>query len=73
MIGVRNPNKNQPSPWGVDDGLAKCVQVWVNELRLTDFVDDGGSAAIAQMQVQAADFGSFSLSGNYSGVNWGGC
>lgn len=72
MIGVRNPSKNQPSPWvATDDGLAKCVQVWVNELRLTDFVDDGGSAAIAQMQVQAADFGSFSLSGNYSGVNWG--
>lgn len=70
MIGVRNPSKSQPSPWS-DDGLAKCVQVWINELRLTDFVDDGGSAAIAQMQVQAADFGSFSLSGNYSGVNWG--
>ncbi|MDR0802107.1 cell surface protein SprA [Fluviicola sp.] len=70
MIGVRNPRKNDPKPWP-DDGLAKCVQVWVNELRLSDFVDDGGSAAIAQMQVQAADFGSFSLSGNYSGVNWG--
>lgn len=70
MIGVRNPKKNDPKPWA-DDGLAKCVQVWVNELRLSDFVDDGGSAAIAQMQVQAADFGSFSISGNYSGVNWG--
>ncbi|WP_343747178.1 cell surface protein SprA [Fluviicola sp.] len=70
MIGVRNPRKNDPKPWP-DDGLAKCVQVWVNELRLSDFVDDGGSAAVAQMQVQAADFGSFSLSGNYSGVNWG--
>lgn len=70
MIGVRNPKKDTPKPWS-DDGLAKCVQVWVNELRLTDFVDDGGSAAIAQLQVQAADFGSFTLSGNYSGVNWG--
>lgn len=70
MIGVRNPGKNDPKPWS-DDGLAKCVEVWVNELRLTDFVDEGGSAAIAQMQVQAADFGSFSLSGNYSGINWG--
>ncbi|AEA43823.1 cell surface protein SprA [Fluviicola taffensis] len=70
MIGVRNPGINDPKPWA-DDGLTKCVQVWINELRLSDFVDDGGSAAIAQMQVQAADFGSFSLSGNYSGVNWG--
>lgn len=70
MIGVRNPRNNGQHPWN-DDGLSKCVQVWVNELRLTDFVDEGGSAAIAQMQVQAADFGSFTLSGNYSGVNWG--
>jgi cell surface protein SprA len=70
MIGVRNPSVNDATPWA-DDGLSKCVQVWINELRLSDFVDDGGSAAIAQMQVQAADFGSFSLSGNYSGVNWG--
>jgi len=40
-------------------------------LRLTDFVSDGGSAAIAQMQVQMADFANISASGNYSGINWG--
>lgn len=69
MVGIRNPNKNgNPLP---DDGLAKCVEVWVNELRLTDFVDDGGSAAVAQMQLQAADFANVSMSGNYSGINWG--
>jgi len=70
MIGIRNPGKNDPKPWA-DDGLAKCVEVWVNELRLTDFVDEGGSAAIAQMQLQAADFANVSMSGNYSGINWG--
>jgi len=70
MIGVRNPSQTGTDPWP-DDGLPKCAQIWVNELRLTDFVDDGGSAAIAQLQVQAADFGSMSLSGNYSGINWG--
>jgi cell surface protein SprA len=70
MIGIRNPSTSDPNPWS-DDGLAKCVQVWVNELRLTDFVDDGGSAAVAQMQIQAADFANISMSGNYSGVNWG--
>lgn len=69
MIGIRNPNKNGNS-WP-DDGLAKCVEVWANELRLTDFVDDGGSAAVAQMQLQAADFANVSMSGNYSGINWG--
>ncbi len=70
MIGVRNPSKNAADPWS-DDGLAKCVEVWVNELRLTDFVDDGGSAAVAQLQLQAADFANVSMSSNYSGINWG--
>ena len=71
MIGIRNPDKDNPSPWPGDDGLSKCVQVWVNELRLTDFVDDGGSAAVAQMQIQAADFANVTMSGRYSGINWG--
>jgi cell surface protein SprA len=38
---------------------------------LTDFVSEGGSAAVAQMQVQLADFANVSASGNYSGINWG--
>jgi cell surface protein SprA len=74
MIGVRNPAKNQINPWpegGVDDGSPECAIIWVNELRLTDFTSEGGSAAVAQAQVQAADFGNVSMSGNYSGVNWG--
>ncbi len=70
MIGVRNPNDATNIMWG-DDGLAKCAQLWVNELRLTDFVDDGGSAAVAQMQIQMADFANINMSGNYSGINWG--
>lgn len=70
MIGVRNPSKSAQTLWN-DDGLAKCAQVWLNELRLSDFVDDGGSAAVAQMQLQAADFANVTMSGNYSGVNWG--
>ena len=57
MIGVRNPDKDSHNldNWD-DDGDAKCAIVWVNELRLTDFVSEGGSAAVAQMQVQFADF-----------------
>lgn len=70
MIGVRNPHVNKDTPWA-DDGLAKCVNVWVNELRLTDFVSEGGSAATAQMQVQLADFANVNMSGGYSGINWG--
>jgi len=72
MIGVRNPHKNSHDidTWN-EDGLEKCVIVWVNELRLTDFVSEGGSAATASMRVQLADFANINMSGNYSGINWG--
>ena len=70
MIGVRNPSQQESTPWP-DDGMAKCVTVWVNELRLTDFVSEGGSAAVAQAQLQMADFANVAVSGNYSGINWG--
>lgn len=72
MIGVRNPHKksHKLESWR-EDGLPKCANIWVNELRLTDFVTDGGSAAVAQMRLQAADFANINMSGNYSGINWG--
>ena len=72
MIGVRNPKQGAQNlgEWN-DDGSPKCAIIWVNELRLTDFVSEGGSAAVAQMQVQLADFANVSMSGNYSGINWG--
>lgn len=72
MVGVRNPKSDDHmyDSW-TEDGQAKCAIVWINELRLTDFVSEGGSAAIAQMQVQLADFANVKMSGNYSGTNWG--
>ena len=72
MIGIRNPAKNGENPWKPDDGLAKCGQVWVNELRLTEFQNEGGSAALARAQLQIADFGNIQFAGTYSGTNWGG-
>lgn len=72
MVGVRNPSKSSPDNiWTPDDGDAECAIVWINELRLTDFVSDGGSAAVGQAQLQLADFATVSASGNYSGINWG--
>ncbi|MDX2359255.1 MAG: cell surface protein SprA [Crocinitomicaceae bacterium] len=72
MIGIRNPHTNSHSmdEW-TEDSQPKCAIVWVNELRLTDFVTEGGSAAVAQMQVQLADFASVTMSGTYKGINWG--
>lgn len=69
MIGVRNPSKNKNTL--PDDGLEKCAEVWVNELRMTNFKQKGGYAATAQVNVQMADFGNVSISGNYSTPDWG--
>lgn len=62
MIGIRNPKKIGSTD--ADDGKPKCGQVWVNELRLSDFDERGGWAANARVTAKLADFGSVSLSGN---------
>lgn len=58
MIGIRNPKDN--------GGLSKCVEVWVNELRLTDFVNQGGWATTGSIQAKLADLGQVSLAATYS-------
>jgi cell surface protein SprA len=69
MIGVRNPKKLTPQ--STDDGLAKCAEVWVNELRLTGFDNSGGEAATGRVTAKLADFAQVSLSGKYTSVGWG--
>jgi hypothetical protein len=61
MIGIRNPSQSLSTM--DDDGLVKSAEVWVNELRLTDFVEGGGWAARAKAELQLADFATVSLSG----------
>lgn len=58
MIGIRNPKDN--------GGLPKCVEVWVNELRLTDFVNQGGWATTGSIQAKLADLGQVSIASTYS-------
>ena len=61
MIGIRNPSRsNNPD----DDGLQKSVIVWLNELRLTNFNDQGGWAANARVAAKLADLGSVTLAGS---------
>jgi len=69
MIGVRNPKKTSFS--SNDDGLEKCGQIWVNELRLTDFDEYGGWAANGRLTARVADFGNVTLSGNMSTTGFG--
>lgn len=52
MIGVRN-----------NSGKVKSAEVWVNELRLSDYQEHGGWAANTDVQVQLSDWGSFNARG----------
>ncbi len=68
MIGIRNKKK---VTGGNDDGLSKCAEVWVNELRLTNFDEYGGWAATGRVTAKLADFGTVTLAGNISTPGWG--
>ena len=69
MLGVRNRRSGANNL--DDDGLPKCAEVWVNELRLSDFNNNGGWAATARASAQIADLGTANLSGSYSTPGWG--
>ena len=69
MIGIRNPKAIPGNP--NDDGLEKCVEVWVNELRVTDFDENGGWAANTVISADLADFGNVVLAGNVSTAGFG--
>jgi cell surface protein SprA len=69
MIGVRNPIKTRnPS---TDDGTPKWCEVWINELRLSDFIENGGWAANAHLQARLADLGTVDMVGQTSTPGWG--
>ncbi len=63
MVGVRNPKDAETN--------SHCVELWVNELRLTEFKNQGGEAATAQVQAKLADLGMVSLAGTYKTPYWG--
>jgi cell surface protein SprA len=64
MIGIRNPKKTAANP--EDDGENKCAEIWVNELRLSDFNKQSGWATTARVSTNLADLGNFTVSGIYS-------
>ncbi len=70
MIGIRNPKKTHNNP--EDDGLSKSAEIWVNELRLYDFNDEGGWAANARVNANLADLGNITLAGFMSTPGFGG-
>ncbi|HVV54955.1 MAG TPA: cell surface protein SprA, partial [Mucilaginibacter sp.] len=70
MLGVRNPYKGN-SATGMDDGLDKSGIVWFDELRLTDFDEQGGWAATGRMDAKLADFATLTVSGSRTTVGFG--
>lgn len=69
MIGIRNPKKTTFN--SNDDGESKCAEIWVNELRLTDFNSKSGLAATGRIKTDLADLGNVTLSGLYSTPGYG--
>jgi cell surface protein SprA len=70
MIGVRNPRRTFHTPQ--DDGRPKSAEVWVNELRLYEFDDQGGWAATGRLNASLADLGNVTLAGFISTPGFGG-
>lgn len=65
MVGIRN-KKGQ-----VNTG-PRSVEVWLNELRLTDFDQDGGWAANARITTRLADLGTVTMAGRKRTAGFGG-
>lgn len=61
MIGVRNKSKD-----------TKSAEVWVNELRLTEFNEEGGWAANASLNLALSDLGTVNLAGRIETAGFGG-
>jgi len=61
MIGVRNNTTKE-----------KSIEVWVNELRLSGFKEEGGWAALGSAVLGLSDLGSITASGRYESSGFGG-
>ncbi|MFT4203453.1 MAG: cell surface protein SprA [Chitinophagaceae bacterium] len=61
LIGIENPNTSE----------ALSAEMWVDELRLSDIDNSGGWAALGRVDMQLADLGTLSISGNTYSAGWG--
>lgn len=60
MIGVRNNSRT-----------LKSAEIWVNELRMTDFDEEGGWAAQGNLNINLSDIGSVSFTGRKETIGFG--
>ena len=61
MIGVRN-----------NSARTNSIEVWVNELRMQDYNNEGGWAAQGNLNVQLSDIGSVNMTGHMETAGFGG-
>ncbi|AKD05502.1 gliding motility-like protein [Pontibacter korlensis] len=66
MIGIRNPSDVNA------DSRPHSACIWVNELRVTDFVNRTGWASTARLNAKLADFANVTATGGYTTVGFGG-
>jgi cell surface protein SprA len=69
MLGVLNPKKSNQNTG--DDGLAKCSEVWFDEMRMAGTHDQAGYAAAGKVALQLADLGNVNLSGSMHTAGYG--
>ena len=61
LLGVENTNAI----------AGACAEVWVNELRLSSLDESGGWAALGRVDINLADLGTLSISGNTHSTGFG--
>ncbi|NCC99564.1 MAG: cell surface protein SprA [Bacteroidia bacterium] len=61
MIGIRNGSR-----------IVKSGEIWVDELLLTDFDENGGVAALASLDIALSDFITLSAAGRLETIGFGG-
>ena len=62
MIGVRNANSHEE----------RCAEVWVNELRMSEFNEQGGVAAMANASLGISDIAQVNVAGRLETAGYGG-
>ncbi|MGL4364619.1 MAG: cell surface protein SprA [Bacteroidales bacterium] len=69
MIGVKNPATQ--GMLSSDDGLSKDGIIWVNELRFTNFAEEGGWATNMRIATNFADFANLAVAGSIAKAGFG--
>jgi cell surface protein SprA len=64
LVGVENVRD-------ASAGRPVCAEIWINELRLSGINEQGGWAAVGQVNMQLADLGTLSMSGNIHTIGFG--